>query len=177
MWSTYSTHMDWYMCMYVKHIQRTYAHTYAQNTAECISHMHNVYVTVSECILQCISACILLYFEVTYIHICINFVVFIAPNRPPAAAGRTRIRQNQKLLLCGEALQGHRPRKSCYSQKPGCLWWPCCCVHEGLCRIKKESTLLPQLETLLRENQSEERPKPGNYNTEITYYLSLSFKF
>ena len=158
MWSTYSTHMDWYMCMYVNHIQHTYAHSYAQDTAQCISDMHIVhwictylYLYVFDCICmypgslelyqvhmcmyvvhihacihadtytyallkgnayvyvflswihahvhfwkQCISVCIWLYFEVTYIHICINFVVFIAPNRPPAAARHTRISHHHR---------------------------------------------------------------------------------
>jgi hypothetical protein len=70
------------MCMYVKHIQHTYAHTYAQDTAECISHMHNVYVII---IVICIYLylhlfdCICMYLgsqELYQVHMCM-YAVYI----------------------------------------------------------------------------------------------------
>jgi hypothetical protein len=81
-WSTYNTHMDWYMCMYMKHIQLTYARTYAPDIRQSISHMHGlywihtkIYLHVYPCIcmyllslrgcIKCIFACM----SYTYRHI------------------------------------------------------------------------------------------------------------
>ncbi len=78
MWSTYSTHMDWCMCMYVNHIQHTYAHSYAQDTDQCISHMHNVHwictyphLHVFDCICMYLGSLVLY-----RVHMCM-YVVYI----------------------------------------------------------------------------------------------------
>jgi hypothetical protein len=92
------------MCMFLKHIQHTYAQTYTQDTAEGISDMHNVYwictalhlhvMTVSLCnqvhwsCIKCTYACMSYTYMPTYIqihthmhclktmHICMYVTVF-----------------------------------------------------------------------------------------------------
>ena len=88
-WSTYNTHMDWYMCMYVKHIQLTYARTYVRDIRQSISHMHGLYWIHTKIYLH-VSVCICFHLEAissaylpacclhtgTYIHIWIDISVF-----------------------------------------------------------------------------------------------------
>ena len=61
-----------------------------------------LYLIVSDCILQCISVCICMYLTVFCYHIHSHMhqnCGFYSPNWQSAAAGRTRISQNQQQLL------------------------------------------------------------------------------
>jgi hypothetical protein len=53
--------MDWYMCLYVKHIQLTYARLYAPDIRQSISHMHGLYWIHTSIYLH-VYACICMYF-------------------------------------------------------------------------------------------------------------------
>jgi hypothetical protein len=64
------------MCMYVNHIQHTYAHSYAQDTAQCISDMHIVHWICTYLYLH-VFDCICMYpgsLELYQVHMCMYVV-------------------------------------------------------------------------------------------------------
>jgi hypothetical protein len=64
------------MCMYVNHIQHTYAHSYAQDTAQSISDMHIVHWICTYLYLH-VFDCICMYpgsLELYQVHMCMYVV-------------------------------------------------------------------------------------------------------
>ena len=64
------------MCMYVNHIQHTYAHSYAQDTAQCISDMHIVHLICTYLYLY-VFDCICMYpgsLELYQVHMCMYVI-------------------------------------------------------------------------------------------------------